>query len=482
MEEGYRWLGSGDPIMARFMSDEDMAKMQGTPAAAKQPRFMSDEDMAKAQQPSSDNPATSPVTSATTGLLQGGSLNFAPSIGGAGKTFMDVATGNVPLGEAQKEYRKNRDELSGEFSQAQQAHPAINFSAGLIGGGAALKLAGPAATTQKGMMTAGGLSALGGSSADLTIPEQIPQAAEDTAAGVGLGYLTHGAFEGASSYLPKKSNSLATNAIGATGKEASQFKPDTGAEMLKTRPELGGGRIVGFGSSPKEIAERAQTVLDASEQAKTNALQNDLKGVNVDRNSIIGKIQSQITELDKVDGNDGLISELENKINNIRKRINTHGAESPIDMAEAGKKVHAGKANYQNSDMDAADKVVARAYRESVEEAAEKANTDVAANFVKQKQLQGLLIPVQQAAARRAGVLAQSPPGGLLDVATAAVTPGGPVGKLATAAARRAIAPRMSSMGANAAMLGGNVASSDWARQAAMLSNQAALNRGLLNK
>jgi hypothetical protein len=95
---------------------------------------------------------------------------------------------------------------------------------------------------------------------------------------------------------------------------------------------------------------------------------------------------------------------------------------------------------------------MAGAYREASEEVA-NAVPSVGAAFKDAKTTQATLIPVRDAAARRAGVLDQSPPGGLLDTATSTVgqlTSGG-AGAVAAPIARRMIAPRIySTMGVGA--------------------------------
>ena len=169
--------------MPKFISDEDMAKMEAEqPQAAPKKNFISDDDMAKmeAEQPSE-------LESGARGIAQGLTMGFADEISGGAEALWEAAKGDPrTFGELYKQYR---DESRQNFKKAQEANPGTYTTgevAGAIGsafipGLNVAKGAGLAANVGKAALQ-GGLMGLGSSEA-----EDLSGMAKDTATGAALG-------------------------------------------------------------------------------------------------------------------------------------------------------------------------------------------------------------------------------------------------------------------------------------------------------
>lgn len=239
-----------------------------------------------------------------------------------------------------------------------------------------------------------------------------------------------------------KAGRLAETATGATEREAAKFAPETGRYLLDNK-------IVRFGSSPGAIAERAQGAMDAAESAKESMLGKDLAQTSVDRNKVYEFIRNKINELKGDDSQLDLVKKLESKSDDIVSTADQFGSEVPLSKSEVIRRGYDKKGKW-NSSSDAveneANKIVANAYREAGENAANLSDPAIGEAFKAAKTTQHRLIPVEAAASRRAGVLNQSPMGGLLDMATATAVPGGAPAKAAAVLGRRVLAPRLASM------------------------------------
>jgi hypothetical protein len=459
------------------MADFDPDQYIADKAAAIAPQAPSgfDPDQYLAQK--DPTPGTSPVTAATTGAMNGATLNFAPALGALGKTAMDAITGvsgplaGKDLDDLVDEYKSQRDQLKSEFAKAAAAHPSISTAANIAGGASTLGLAGPAAATTKGLAATGAISGLGAT--DINSAADIPAAVKNAAisgatmATVGtaakaaapivgkvlapVGNAVSKGMGAVSDWLSDSAGDLAVKATGATGKQAADFATGTGRELLDRG-------ILKFGSTPATIAENSQAAIDAAEQTKSGII-DQLPDATVDRNTVLKYIQDKIEANAGNESQKGLVSQLQNKVADIQEQIpgtstdieaeNSADAgpssEVPISKAEEIRKGFDKSAKW-DSNTDAptrdANKIAANAYRTAGENAISDANPELGAQYKAAKTTQATLIPVQEAAAKRAGTLAQSPLGGLGDVAAAAVE--GAPGVIG----RRMIGPRIASMGA----------------------------------
>lgn len=132
-----------------------------------------------------EDPATSQVTAATTGMMNLG--GWGPRLGALGDTVMKGVTGVVgplaggDLSDLSDNYHRTRDELQGEFSKAADANPVTSTVANAVGNAAALSPLGAAATTTKGLLGTGAALAAGSNNVDRL--EDIPDALKSTAQG-----------------------------------------------------------------------------------------------------------------------------------------------------------------------------------------------------------------------------------------------------------------------------------------------------------
>jgi hypothetical protein len=320
---------------------------------------------------------------------------------------------------------------------------------------------------QSGVMggTAGGLRNPGNTPGE-TSPLQLEERAENAVKGFGYGATLQGVGEAAGALknavigggpggggglvgaLKGKAEKWTRSATGATEKEARNFKPGTERYLLDND-------LIRAGDAPSNIAERAGKVIDAAEDAKGALIAKDLAGATVDRNAVYKKVQGQIDALRGDESKLPLIRKLEAKLEDLLATADDAGSAVPFQKSEQIRRGFDDAARW-GSASDAveleANRIMAGAYREASEEVA-NAVPSVGAAFKDAKTTQATLIPVRDAAARRAGVLDQSPPGGLLDTATSTVgqlTSGG-AGAVAAPIARRMIAPRIySTMGVGA--------------------------------
>ncbi len=488
----------------------------------------------------SGSPSVSPVTAAATGVI--GGVPLAKQVGAIGGTAMDAITGVAgPLGGGSiqdliDDYKGRHEKLQSDFAKAAAAHPAISAAGNVAGGVASLGLAGPAAMSSGGLAATGAAQGLDNS--DLTKPGQ---ALTNAATGAGTNLITGSAIKaaapivgkalapvgnalksaatGVSDWLGDSAGDLAEKATGATAVQASRFKPGTGRALLDTG-------TVGFGSSPQNIADNAQSAMNASGTGISDALDTlDKQGVRVDRNTVLKYIQNKIDSLAGDDSQTELANQLKTRMGNIEEQIpgpssQMTGMQSsgktqtivpatyendalladpnvlkparqvfgdapevdrwlplrgkqltepvemspigpkfedvpgdstiPISKAEEIKRGYQGNNNYNNPTADAADKIVASAYRQSVEDSATAADSTIGKKFIADKETYGLMSPVQAAAERRATQLNQNPVGGFLDVTTglAGAAVAGAPGAAAGLIAKRTLMPRAAAMAA----------------------------------
>lgn len=434
-------------------------------------------------------PPTSIPEAAALGLTD--LAGFGPRIAAAAHTAMDATSGTKGIKELWDEYNHKHDELRSAFERAKKDHPYVYGGANLLGTGAALTAAGPAALTAGGLAATGALMGAG-QSQDLT---NIPDAAKNAAVGavtslaggkaieaaaplVGKA-LTAGA-KGVGDYLGNKAASMAEAATGATGKAAEGFVPGTGRYLLDNG-------IVNFGSSAKNVAENASNAMDESGQKIADILDNKLKDTSVDRNSVIKYIQDKIDSMAGNESKDDLVAALQKKQEQISGKIQpglteeTANSSIPISKSEEIRRGFDKNAKWNiNSDATnlEANKVAANGYREAGVDTAMEADPAIGQQFKDAKNAYHVLNPVEEAASKRASQLNQSPIGGALDtVATGVAGIPGAIG-------RRVFSPRLASAGAVSADKLSNIVSASphlFGEYASVLTKAAARGATSLN-
>ena len=443
-------MGRGT-IMARFISDDDMAKIDAS-ITPKTKRVISDDEMMEIEAS-----APSKAESAARGVAQGASMGFADEVSGGIEALWEKAKGDpTSFGEL---YKKSRDESRANFDRAEKTNP-NSYTAGLIGGaGATAFVPGMGATTLGKLAVQGAAQGLGDSKADLTEGD-IGGAARDAAIGGTIGAavgvagkaLSAGASK-AMPYIKKATNAagdflqsgaekLAVKATGATGRQAENFAPNAGRDLLDSG-------LVKFGDDAAKIAERVGARADQAGKAiNSSLLELEEKGVTASVDRVINKLQAQVDELSTTPGNEKIINQLTKEIENLYARgESTVG----INVAEQAKRNFQSATNYFSDEAEKkATGRLATSFKDEVERVAMEADPTLAKKFMDEKKAYGLLKPIQDASEKRASTLNQSPFGGLLDMATSGAggTVGGGVGAIVAPIARRQIANRAASTGA----------------------------------
>ena len=267
------------------------------------------------------------------------------------------------------------------------------------------------------------LAKIGGFGADMLINPVNVLPVGGAAAGLA-GLVKDGAADAAdavSGGLRGVAKKLAIKATGATGKDAADFAPDIGDDLLDN--------VVKFGSSPASIAKNAQAKIDAAEASKQALINGPLKDATVDRNNIYNALGNQITALSRDESKLGVVKQLQKIQDDVTTVGSESGSELPLSQSEDVRRGFDKKAKWDSgSDADTteANKIASNIYRQAGEDAATAVDPQYGAQFKAAKTLQSRLIPVQEAAEKRALQLQQSPHGGLLDIA--AVSGGAEVG------------------------------------------------------
>lgn len=242
--------------------------------------------------------------------------------------------------------------------------------------------------------------------------------------------------------IQKQAEQMAETATGATGLQASKFRPEAGRELLDRK-------VVQFGDTPAKVAQKAGETIDAANLDIDTALKAlDQKGIKINQNDIISNIQKQAVELAKDPSQAPVVKKLSSIIDDITNTGEDFISSSAAEKSKRGFNKIA--KNWLDPESGQAGKIAYRAYRDAVEETATKEAPELAKLFKEAKKSYGLMAPIEEAASRRAATLNQSPLGGLLDVATVTggALAGDPTSGVAVALARRMIAPRLASSGA----------------------------------
>ena len=394
----------------------------------------------------------SELESAARGAAQGLSFGFADEGAGALGALSDKLSGKE--GDLSELYKKHRDESRALYDEAHKANPK-SYTAGEITGGV-LPAFLPGVGAASGASTlarlgrtalAGGAFGLGNSNADLTKGE-VGKAALDTAIGAGTGaLLQHGAeklapkLSDVGQYLRNKAENLAVTATGATGNQASKFAPNAGRELLDSG-------IVGFGNTPRNIADKASQRLTTSRNEIDSVLKAlDEQGIKVSPEEVQNALSKHSAELSEKAGTLPAFRKAQGLAEDVAQ---VQGKNSlPLSELESQKRSF-GKTNWADPDIAQAQKSTYRGLRDLVEEKAAHHNPQLANKFQTEKKAYETFSPIQEAAERRANQLQQSPVGGILDVASAggALMHGNIPLAIAAPIARRAVAPRLASSGA----------------------------------
>jgi len=416
--------------------------------------------------------------SALKGAQQGLTFGFADEMGGAIQGGMDKVaglfgespteinarllsegtSGNIGPTDLNQMYLTARDENRDDYKKAQQANPG-SYLFGSVAGGV-LANAVPGAGLAKGAGIAKTLSsaALQGAAfgAGGSEQENIGGIVRDSligggvgllggAAGYGVGKVLSGVARGTGKAigrlapgLENSAESMAVQATGATGKQASEFADDAGRELLDRG-------LVRFGDSAKNIADRTGKAMSEADAAISGALSKlDEMGVEASQDNIVAVLKKQIAGLQKDSSKAGVIRQMEKAIEDI---VGTGESNMKVSAAEGVKRGWTEKAgNWLDPEAGQAGKTTYRAYQKEVERAALDKAPELAAQFIEGKKVHGLLAPIKEAAERRAMTLNQSPFGGLGDTAAAAaaMSQGGPAAATAVAG-RRIVGPRLAS-------------------------------------
>lgn len=388
-----------------------------------------------------------PVSQTESGLrgaAQGASMGFADELTAA----LESASGSLGL-VPDKTYEQAVSESRNAYKAAEQANPNTYLAGQLAGGIGSAVLAPAAAATIPGRIAqAAGMGAVAG----YGMNENRDQALQDIAVGGAAGGLAAGVGEGigagiksAGNWLGNKSEALMEKATGATGKQASQFKPGTG-RMLLDSPEIS------MFSSPKGIAESTGKMLEKAgssmDEAATLATQ---KGAMVDENAIVANLENKIAELNRTPEGRSLATQLQSRLDDIYE--SGRGTITPAESEATKRGLRAG-VNYATPGSKEAQKIVSREYQNATEKAiGELGDKELLNQFLKAKSQYGMLSPVNKAAEARALTLNQSPAGGLLDAAraTAGGSVGGLPGMIASAIGGKLFAPISSNVAAHSA-------------------------------
>lgn len=434
------------------LSDEELDKLL---ASQKDPSEMTDEELDAAlgisagpQEISKEEPKKkkdiSKLESALAGAGQGISMGFGDELSGAAG-YLAGKLGLVPdMG-----YEYYREGARAQDKAAQEANPKTYGGSQLAGGISTLVIPGlGAAKTIKGAAGLGaGMGAatgIGASEADLLSAQMAKDAALGAAIGGGSGAAGQKigqAIVGSKAVtdaINKIADRFAVKATGATAAEAGRFAEGSG-KLLRDK------KLVKFFDSPSKIAERVSKAQETSGENIGAALKAlDEQGVTASVENVVAGLEAEINRLNQTAGNEKIVSKLQKALENIYERGESN---VPVSAAELAKRNFQKQVNFKSSNAkrDAAFKV-SDLYKKEVEEAATKANPQLAEMFKQDKQLYSILAPIREASERRALQLNQSPFGGLLDRETAAATTSAnPAQQILSMAGRRVIAQRLAS-------------------------------------
>lgn len=401
-------------------------------------------------------PTTSPLESTARGAAQGLSFGLADEITGGAEAALKKLSGSP---EAMADlYRQARDESRTNYKKAEKDNP-VAFGAAQFGGAIAPAFVSGGATLP-GLAAQGALQGFGSSEADLTKGD-LKGTAKDTGVGLAIGAGTSALgnlvgkipfrklLEKAGPKLEGIADKLALNATGATGAQAAKFQEGAG----KALRERG---FVKAGDSTEDVAKRLTQAMDFSEKEIGAAIQKlDDAGVTASVDNVMAAIRDKIKKYKSNSSKAAIVRKLQgiqDDIINVAEEtgsLGLPGAPIPIGLAETTKRGwKKASGNWLDPEAGQAAKTAYRAYMSEVEKAALEANPQLANTFMNEKEIYGLLSPIEEAAQRRVLTLNQSPIGGLLDTTATVAGEMASGGKgIPVAIGRRLLSPRVASTG-----------------------------------
>ncbi len=282
-----------------------------------------------------------------------------------------------------------------------------------------------------------------------------------------------------SEWLDDMATRKAVEATGATGKQAAEFAPEAGRELLDRG-------IVKFGNSQGQVAAKTTAALEQSASDIGETLKGlDAKGATVDQADIIDKLRQRALALGEDPSQFGVSDSLNRLADRLQTVLESKGGDTTIALgkAEATKRGFQQAANYNSSPLDlSVSKEAANVYRQAVEDAATKFDAAAGQVFKTAKKTYGLLSPIEEATTRRAMTLAQSPKGGLMDTVATGVGAGlgGAPGAMIAAPARRILADRIAPSMAGLADMGAGAVGQVPAAAGAMTTPSVQFGAGLM--
>jgi hypothetical protein len=262
-------------------------------------------DMAPKEIP--EDPASSPVTAATTGFMEG-AMPFASAIGGAGKTALDAITGTRgplaggDLEDLMDDYRTTRDSIRKDTKKSAEENPKTAFMSTLAGG-----VANPLfknAHSLGDVMKAGAVQAIGNSDTDLTQPDQDLKGlgieaglgAAGGALGYGVGKVIPKIWDGVK-YFGKKG---LTN-LGPSGEAIEARLAGKAQDNAKSYPELAehmGDTLKNLSAKTSDLSDEAAQTLSPDpnipKQAVTSVIDDQLSKLGL-QGKTIGATDKQIS-------------------------------------------------------------------------------------------------------------------------------------------------------------------------------------------
>lgn len=265
--------------------------------------------------PPSD-PLKSPVTAATTGLIQG-AVPFAGTLAGVGKAVADTVSGvsgplaGGDLGDIADSYRSGRDAFMQDASKAAANHPVISTVANIAGGGANPLF--QAASSLPGLAAAGAVQATGSSQADLTKGDVLP-VAEDAALGAGGGALGYAAGKvipkaiDAAKYLGQKaltnfgpsSEAIAARFAGRAQDDARSF-PQLAEDLAGSAQNLK-NQVFQKSNDARSVLSQGTTLEEGGipKEVLLNSVDEGLAKLGVDGKLVGGADKSASSELQSI--------------------------------------------------------------------------------------------------------------------------------------------------------------------------------------
>lgn len=362
--------------MPKFISDEDMEKLDPTPVA-KPKGFLSDDEMAAHEASFGGGEDSGGVLSTIGKGLDAINLGKRFGIGNEARAKMVAQDADML-----QKYGGMAPDLAEQRA------------------GKMLELA------QSGGTLAGGIK---------NVADVGPSIGEKLVEG-GVNGLS-GVTDNIAARLGKGANSLRANASDLTGAQIDR---------------LGGAQKVGetlkphtsFGSNAEGIAGKLRGGVKSAEDMMGSAMGAATeKGVTADVENVVNSLEKRIEELSGDPSQAAVVRKLERIRDNV---IETGRADVPVAEAEATKRGFQSQSNYSKPITTMANKEAARAYAGEVENAMNQADPEMAAQFKEGKQAYGSQQPVLKAMDKRLSTSATRNGVGLKDVVAGAK--GGPLG------------------------------------------------------